>query len=94
MSELKSPLRTIREYCLDCANGSPTEVKLCPVVNCKLYPYRFGKNPNRPVREYSDEEREIMRKRMAENLGRSDSREDSASGQISGDDDDEAEDEE
>lgn len=47
MENLKSPLKTIREHCLDCCNGAYSEVKLCPCKNCKLWPYRFGRNPNR-----------------------------------------------
>jgi hypothetical protein len=31
----------IRWKCLDC-NGSPKEVTLCPVIECALWPYRFG----------------------------------------------------
>lgn len=42
-----SPLKAIRLKCLDCSCGSSNEVKLCPVVKCPLYPFRFGKNPNR-----------------------------------------------
>lgn len=42
-----SPLKAIRLKCLDCCCGSSNEVKLCPVTSCALYPFRFGKNPNR-----------------------------------------------
>lgn len=42
-----SPLKAIRLKCLDCCCGSSNEVKLCTVKHCPLYPYRFGKNPNR-----------------------------------------------
>jgi len=31
----------IRMKCLDC-NGSAKEVTLCPVIDCPLWPYRFG----------------------------------------------------
>ncbi|MFC2119811.1 hypothetical protein ACFLQ4_01940 [Bacteroidota bacterium] len=41
------PLKAIRQYCLDCSNGSPKEVKLCQIEDCPLYKFRFGKNPNR-----------------------------------------------
>lgn len=40
-----SPLKSIRKYCLMCSNGSPTEVRLCPSVDCDLYIYRLGRNP-------------------------------------------------
>lgn len=42
-----TPLKAIRKECLFCMCGSYKEVKLCPSVNCFLYPYRFGHNPNR-----------------------------------------------
>lgn len=46
-------LKTIREYCLSCCNGSSKEVDDCAVGNnrtstigrCQLYPYRLGKDP-------------------------------------------------
>ena len=38
-------LKAVRAKCLDCSNGSWMEVKLCPIKECKLYPYRFGKDP-------------------------------------------------
>lgn len=42
-----TPLRSIREKCLDCSCQQPTEVRDCPVTSCALYPFRMGKNPNR-----------------------------------------------
>lgn len=42
-----TPLKSIRLKCLDCSAGHPKVVKLCPVTDCSLYPFRFGKNPNR-----------------------------------------------
>jgi hypothetical protein len=32
----------IKKKCLDCAGGSTKEVTLCPVVDCPLWPFRFG----------------------------------------------------
>lgn len=61
---LGSPLKTIRAFCLECS-GTANEVKLCPCTSCKLYPYRFGHDPRRAVKELSDEEREIIRKRLS-----------------------------
>ena len=46
MEKYVSPLRAIREKCLDCC-GSSFEVKSCTVTSCALYPFRLGKNPNR-----------------------------------------------
>lgn len=41
-----TPIKAIRTKCLDCCCGSAKEVELCPIPDCSLYPYRFGKNPN------------------------------------------------
>jgi len=42
-----TPIKAIRAWCLDCSGFQPKEVRLCPHTDCPLYPYRFGKNPNR-----------------------------------------------
>ncbi len=42
-----TPMKAIRAKCLDCCGGQAKEVRLCPCVDCALYPYRFGRNPNR-----------------------------------------------
>ncbi len=44
---MMTPMKAIRAKCLDCCCGQANEVKLCPCVDCTLYPYRFGKNPTR-----------------------------------------------
>lgn len=59
-----SPVKAIRQKCLECGEGSANEVKLCPVERCPLYPFRFGKNPYRQKRELTDEQREKMAERM------------------------------
>ena len=40
-----TPVKAIRAYCIECSGGMTKEVKLCPVENCPLYPYRMGKRP-------------------------------------------------
>lgn len=60
-----TPLRAIRMKCLDCCCGSSMEVSECPCVDCSLYPFRFGKNPNVKL---SDEERERRSRMARENL--------------------------
>lgn len=60
----KSPLKAIRDKCYDCSCGSSTEIKLCPITNCALYPFRFGKNPYRKKKPYSPDELEQLRARM------------------------------
>lgn len=42
-----TPIKAIRAKCLDCCCGQASEVALCVCEDCSLYPYRFGKNPNR-----------------------------------------------
>lgn len=49
-----TPIKAIRAKCLDCCCGSAKEVGLCPIPDCSLHPYRFGKNPNIKL---SDEQR-------------------------------------
>jgi hypothetical protein len=41
----RKTLRRIRKYCLWCCCYQKHEVKLCPVVKCSLWEYRFGKRP-------------------------------------------------
>ena len=51
-----TPVKSIRAKCLDCSSGSMKEVRLCPVRNCALWPYRMGR---RPRKEELEEKREI-----------------------------------
>lgn len=62
-----SPLKAIREKCLDCSCGSRKEVELCPISKCALFPFRFGKNPFRK-RSYSEDQLEALRERAKKNL--------------------------
>lgn len=58
-----TPLEAIKSHCLSCAY-TVKEVKLCPCEKCSLYPFRFGTNPFRAKREYSEEELSQLRERM------------------------------
>ena len=40
-----TPIKAIRQKCLDCSGWQASEVKLCTMVECTLYPYRMGKRP-------------------------------------------------
>jgi len=42
-----TPLQAIRQHCLECSAGNKSEVRNCIIVECPLYPFRMGKNPNR-----------------------------------------------
>ena len=65
MKEKISPLKAIRKYCLDCGGDSSNEVKLCPCTDCVLYEFRFGKNPYSAKRIYTEEQKDVLRQRMA-----------------------------
>lgn len=41
----KPLLKAIRKKCIDCCIGQHSEVKICPITDCSLWPYRMGKNP-------------------------------------------------
>jgi hypothetical protein len=40
-----TPIKAIREKCLECSGGSRQEVRYCPITRCALWPYRLGKRP-------------------------------------------------
>ena len=42
-----TPLKAIRLRCLDCCGYQVKEVRMCPCKDCALWPFRFGRNPNR-----------------------------------------------
>lgn len=42
----KSPRKAIKEFCLDCCNGSWNEVNLCCSKLCVLHQYRKGRSVN------------------------------------------------
>lgn len=48
-----TPMKSIRAKCLDCSCGSANEVKNCPIINCALYGYRFGRRPETQARRLS-----------------------------------------
>lgn len=59
--KILTPMKAIRAYCLGCCFGSADEVRMCTIHNCELYPYRFGKNPNRKGLNLTEEQREAKR---------------------------------
>ena len=65
-----TPMKAIRAKCLDCCCGSSEEVKLCPCEKCSLWVYRLGTNPFIQKREYTEEDRQKMRERLAANLAK------------------------
>lgn len=67
MSEpsFKSPVKAIRAKCIDCCCGQENEVKLCPMEDCPLWAFRFGKNPYVKKREFTEEQLASMREALA-----------------------------
>jgi hypothetical protein len=68
----QSPLKQIRKFCLDCAGGSPKEVRYCTCTECALWPFRFGRRPNSVIRAEGPKSAEFFDKRNFEERGRFD----------------------
>jgi len=49
-----TPLKAIRAKCRDCSGDQPKEVRRCPVTDCPLFIYRFGRNHSRMRRTPTD----------------------------------------
>lgn len=65
MSEITSPIKAIKAYCIGCCGGITNEVKSCAISDCELFPFRFGKNPfHHPKREYTEEQRAAIGERL------------------------------
>lgn len=37
-----TPMKAIRQKCLDCSCGQVSEIKECPIKKCPLYSFRMG----------------------------------------------------
>jgi len=53
---IKSPIRpsmakAIREHCLQCGDGTSMELRDCHLIDCPLFPYRFGANPASAIKK-------------------------------------------
>ena len=60
-----SPLDAIKDFCMECCGYQRDEVKTCSAPMCPLYEFRLGKNPYRKTKDYTEEELEKMRERIA-----------------------------
>lgn len=60
-----TPVKAIRQHCLECSGGSPSEVRNCVILDCPLYAFRLGKNPNIKSRILSREQKDEIRKRFS-----------------------------
>ena len=63
MNEIKSPVKAIRAFCLECVSTA-NEVKACSAPSCPLFPFRFGKNPF-VKREMTEEQKAASIARLA-----------------------------
>lgn len=57
-----SPLKRIRQHCLQCSGDSSNEVKDCPIKSCPLYDLRFGKSGR--TRSMTDEQKQAAAERL------------------------------
>lgn len=56
MPDLHNPVKAIRAKCMRCTCDQPGEIDKCPIVDCPLYPFRYGKNPYRAKRVITPEQ--------------------------------------
>ena len=56
MADLHNPVKAIRAKCLRCTCDQLVEVDKCPITDCPLYPFRYGKNPYRAKRTITPEQ--------------------------------------
>lgn len=61
-NKILSPLRAIKQQCLDCCGSSIKEVRNCTAKDCSLYPYRFGKNLYRKKKILTEEQKKEISK--------------------------------
>lgn len=59
----QSPLRAIRQYCLERCAEKPSEVRKCVMFDCPLWSFRLGTNPH-SKRVMSPEQRLAASERM------------------------------
>ena len=63
-----TPVKSIRAYCVNhCMCGQAKEVRLCPCVNCELWPYRMGKRPTTPGSGETTEKPDVATEFSAQN---------------------------
>lgn len=63
MNEIKSPLKAIRQHCIECMGDQVREVPYCNVKRCPLYSFRLGKNPY-STRHLTEEQKQAAAERM------------------------------
>ena len=75
MNKLMTPIRTIREKCLDCCHYQRKEVKQCGAKACACWPYRHGHRPTQEdaqtylhARANRDEKNRLMQESLKESV--------------------------
>jgi len=63
-TKVLSPIRAIREKCLNCCNWSSAEVERCEAQDCPLYPFRLGADPGRRKKKVSETQRQAAAERL------------------------------
>ena len=48
---LLTPVQSIRAECIKCMGGYLKEVRICDSLDCRSWPYRFGKRPTEQMLE-------------------------------------------
>lgn len=64
--------KAIRKKCLDCVCGQSKEVELCDMVDCPLFPYRFGCSPETIVGRKPNEFKVLEHKTVNKRKNKSD----------------------
>ena len=66
---MMTPIKAIREKCIDCCCGQKQEVKDCPIFDCPLWGFRMGHNPNIKRRPMTDEQKNAIAERLKKARG-------------------------
>lgn len=64
-----TPMKAIREKCIDCMCGYKSDVEKCQIRGCSLWPYRFGFNPYvepRPAPQLTEQQKVANAARLRE----------------------------
>lgn len=60
---ITSPLRAIRQFCIQCSGDSPREAYNCPEEKCVLHPFHRGTNPFHK-RNMTEEQKQASAERL------------------------------
>ena len=60
----RNPIKSIRDFCVDCSGGSYREALLCRRTSCQLFQHREGVNTFRKPRTATAERRAILTARL------------------------------